>query len=433
MTYIQPNPNGQATMANSTPVVVSSDQSAIPISVASLPLPATAATSAKQDTGNTSVASIDTKTPTLGQALAASSVPVVLTAAQVTTLTPPAAITGYALDATLTGGTQKSIARGGAKGATAAADITSTSVDANTQALHTSVTNFPASQAVTGTFFQATQPVSLATNTPTLQAGSTTTVTQATGTNLHVVVDTAPTTAITNANLDVALSTRLKPADTLAGVTTVATVTTVGAVTAITNALPVGANVIGKVSIDQTTPGTTNAVTDTKLPASAASSDALANPTITQIGADNMVFNGTTWDRQRGMSVATATGDTGAKTATGNGATQTNVGNKGVFISIILGTVSGTTPTCIFKVQGSADAGTTWHDIPGAVTASLVATGNFGVSIYPGQVVTAGATTTNTQATANGVLPRTWRMVWTIGGTTPSFAITSITYNYLPN
>lgn len=41
---------------------------------------------------------------------------------------------------------------------------------------------------------------------------------------------------------------------------TIATVTTVGAVTAITNALPVGANVIGKVSIDQTTPGTTNLV-----------------------------------------------------------------------------------------------------------------------------------------------------------------------------
>lgn len=37
-------------------------------------------------------------------------------------------------------------------------------------------------------------------------------------------------------------------------------IATVGAVTAITNALPVGSNVIGKVSIDQTTPGTTNKV-----------------------------------------------------------------------------------------------------------------------------------------------------------------------------
>ncbi len=52
-------------------------------------------------------------------------------------------------------------------------------------------------------------------------------------------------------NVDVALSTRLKPADTLAGVTSLGS---------ITNALPVGSNVIGKVSIDQTTPGTTNKV-----------------------------------------------------------------------------------------------------------------------------------------------------------------------------
>lgn len=50
------------------------------------------------DTGNiaTSAASIDSKTPALGQALAAGSVPVVLTASQLSTLTPPAAITGFA-------------------------------------------------------------------------------------------------------------------------------------------------------------------------------------------------------------------------------------------------------------------------------------------------------------------------------------------------
>jgi hypothetical protein len=60
------------------------------------------ATGAKQDTGNTSIASVDTKTPALGQALAAASTPVVLTAAQVTTLTPPAAISGFSTETTLT-------------------------------------------------------------------------------------------------------------------------------------------------------------------------------------------------------------------------------------------------------------------------------------------------------------------------------------------
>lgn len=76
-----------------------------------------------------SASSIDTKTPALGQALAAASVPVVLTAAQITTLTPPAAITGFA---------------------TAANQLP----DGH------NVTVDNASIAVTGTFWQATQPVS---------------------------------------------------------------------------------------------------------------------------------------------------------------------------------------------------------------------------------------------------------------------------------
>jgi hypothetical protein len=52
---------GQKTMANSLPVVVSSDQSAVPVSAASLPLPSGAATSANQSTEITSLSSIDGK------------------------------------------------------------------------------------------------------------------------------------------------------------------------------------------------------------------------------------------------------------------------------------------------------------------------------------------------------------------------------------
>jgi len=52
MSYNPQNPNGQAAMANSAPVVVASDQSAVPISAASLPLPSTAATSTKQSDGS---------------------------------------------------------------------------------------------------------------------------------------------------------------------------------------------------------------------------------------------------------------------------------------------------------------------------------------------------------------------------------------------
>ncbi len=50
--------------------------------VGSSALPAGAATSSKQDTGNTSIASVDTKTPALGQALMAASSPVVIASNQ---------------------------------------------------------------------------------------------------------------------------------------------------------------------------------------------------------------------------------------------------------------------------------------------------------------------------------------------------------------
>jgi hypothetical protein len=167
--------------------------------------------------------------------------------------------------------------------------------------------------------------------------------------------------------------------------------------------------------------------------ASAAMADAFANPTLGKQAVVNMVYNGSTWDLQRGMSGALTTGDTGAKTATGNGATQTNVGNKGAQIVVNMGAVSGTTPTCTIKIQGSVDGGTTWFDVPGATTAPLVATGVFGITVYPGIAVTAGGVTSGTTAGASGVLPRSWRVVWTIGGTTPSFTITNIQVNYLPN
>ena len=101
------------------------------------------------------LASINTKTPALGQALAASSVPVVLTAAQITTLTPPSSV---------------------------------------------SVSNFPVTQPVSGTV-SANATLSAETTkvigTVNVAASQSIAVTQATGTNLHVVVDSAPTTAVT--------------------------------------------------------------------------------------------------------------------------------------------------------------------------------------------------------------------------------------------
>lgn len=86
---------GQATMANSSPVVLSSNHSNIPVSLQT---------------------ALVTGTATIGA------------------VTAPGAA-ALALDATLTGGTQKAINRGGAKGSTTAADITSTSIDTNHQGI----------------------------------------------------------------------------------------------------------------------------------------------------------------------------------------------------------------------------------------------------------------------------------------------------------
>lgn len=98
------------------------DPSAVtqPISAASLPLPAGAATSAKQ--------------PALGTA-GSPSVDVISVQGVGSGTPIPVSSSTLALDATLTGGTAKAIVRGGAKGATSAADVTSTASGASHQAL----------------------------------------------------------------------------------------------------------------------------------------------------------------------------------------------------------------------------------------------------------------------------------------------------------
>lgn len=166
---------------------------------------------------------------------------------------------------------------------------------------------------------------------------------------------------------------------------------------------------------------------------SANHADGQQNPTLNlQIGY-GYVFNGSTWDRVRGLSIPTITTDAGTLTASGSGKAQYNFGNTGVQIYIVLGAVTGTTPTCVFKLQGSVDGGANWFDIPGATTASLTASFNVGITVYPGITPVTGVATTGTTAAAATALPGQWRVAWTIGGTSPSFALASITYNYLAN
>lgn len=204
----------------------------------------------------------------------------------------------------------------------------------------------------------------------------------------------------------------------LSAMTGTATVTLRGvlnpSMVALDASLPAGANVIGGV--------TGSGTFTTTLPAAAALADGATNPTAPAVYAEGGLFNGTTWDRERG-NWNTTTGDTGAKIATGNGATQTNFNAAGAVIVINMGAVTGTTPTLDMKMQLSPDGGTTWVDIAGAAWPQIIATGLYTLAIYPGMTVVASAALSRS-------LPRTWRLVWTVGGTTPSFTITNVQVAY---
>jgi hypothetical protein len=288
-------------------------------------LPTGAATSALQTTGNTSLASIDTKTPALGQAIAAASVPVVLTAAQIATLTPLSTVsisgsvavtgtfwqatqpisaaslplpTGASTETTLSTLNGKVTACNTGAVTISAALPAGTNVighvinDASSAVIGHVITDSGSTTAVTGTVTVSGAVTQSGTWTVGISAAQTIAVTN-TGT-FAVQAAQSGTWNITNISGTVSLPTGAstaakQPALGTAGsastdvitiqgiasmtpllatqsgtwnigtVTTVTTVSTVTAVTAITNALPAGTNLLGKVGIDQTTPGTTNA------------------------------------------------------------------------------------------------------------------------------------------------------------------------------
>lgn len=198
--------------------------SAIPVSAASLPLPTNAATSALQTSGNTSLSSIDGKTPVLGQALAAASVPVVLTSAQLSTLTPLSTLTDTQLRATpipisgtiATGGLTDTQLRAtavpvlAAQSGTWSIGVTSSVIPtgASTSALQTSgnasLSSIDSKTPALGQALAASSvPIVLTSaQLSTLTPLASITVTQPTGTNLHTVIDssTLPTGAATSAN-----------------------------------------------------------------------------------------------------------------------------------------------------------------------------------------------------------------------------------------
>ena len=243
MAYNPQNPNGQATGANSTPVVIASDQTTIPVSATTLPLPAGASTESTLSALNTKVTAVNTGAVTISTALPTGTNIIGSVTSNIGTTG------GLALDTTLTGGSTKAIVRSATKGTSISADITSDPTDANTQALHVNLKGIHSSVPVTGTFFQAIQPVS------------------------GVLTDTQlRATAVPVSNATLPLPTGASTETTLAALNTKVTAVNTGAVT-ISVALPIGTNTIGNVNIIGTVPVSATAL---PLPTGASTETTLA-------------------------------------------------------------------------------------------------------------------------------------------------------------
>lgn len=167
------------------------------------------------DTASGDLAAIKAKTdniPAQGQALAAASLPVVLTAAQVTTLTPPAAITGFA---------------------TAAAQTDKSQFTKLTDGTDTALITASGEQNV------------IATAQPGVDIGDVT-INNASGGSAVNIQDGGNSITVDYATTGSGTATGALRVELPTNGTGV--IATVGAVTAITNALPAGTNAIGKLA-----------------------------------------------------------------------------------------------------------------------------------------------------------------------------------------
>jgi hypothetical protein len=159
----------------------------------------------------------------------------------------------------------------------------------------------------------------------------------------------------------------------------------------------------------------------TGYPTAAASADSFANPTVTAIGSAALAFNGATWDRQRSGTYTLNVDTSSARTATGNGTAAINyAGRRNLVVWINVTAVTGTTPTCVFRLQWSPDNGTTWIDIDTTNLQTTSITGVTTATLRMGAVYTNAANASRLDA-----VPRQIRLAWTIGGTTPSFTFAS--------
>lgn len=318
MSYIPPNPNGQATSANSAPVVIASDQSAVPVSAASLPLPTGAATAAKQPalgTAGTPSADVISVQGVAGGVAVPVSGTVTATASGDTTVVGKAASGAAATgNPVLMAGSDGTNARtiltdnAGRQVVKSAASTTATgTITASGQSVTAALSGIEATVSVMfyGTFSNLSwgaeySPDGGTSWGPTLgyyQGVSTVTAT-ANSSFALVSATAAATTAYTVVVPTGATHVRVR-----------STALTSGTVNVV-----IGPDVVAR-------PQTGAYAVDTELPTAGTLADSGGNPSTTGVSAYNLTFNGTTWDRQRhdGTTGGVGVGGTVASGATDAG------------------------------------------------------------------------------------------------------------------
>lgn len=147
------------------------------------------------------------------------------------------------------------------------------------------------------------------------------------------------------------------------------------------------------------------------------SSDGNALPNNSALVASVLeLFNGVTYDRERGnMDTTTAILNVSSQTANVNSSDQTNYNGRGVQLGINITALTGTTPTVTVSIQGKDVVSGQYYTL--GTSAALNATGFTVLTLYP------GVNPSNNVAFSQ-VLPRTWRVAVTLGGTSPSTNMT---------
>lgn len=171
-------------------------------------------------------------------------------------------------------------------------------------------------------------------------------------------------------------------------------------------------NLVGSTCVTDPTSGNKQAVGTTH----SADNEALPGNSAL-VSSVPLLFNQTTFDREQGNVDKTASLVTisaqGAGTVTS--IDQTNVNHRGLQLGINITAITGTSPTMQVTIQGKDVVSGVYYTLLQSV--SLTATGFTLLTVFPG-------ITTTANIAASQVLPRTWRVSVTVGGTSPSVTAT---------